>query len=77
MRIRGHWRLEALHHVRDITFAEDASRIRTGTAPRVIVSIRNLVIALQQAIGWTNHAAACDHYRDRPDHALQLLGLAI
>ncbi|GAA4384001.1 ISAs1 family transposase [Actinomadura verrucosospora] len=75
--IRGHWRLEALHHVRDVTFAEDASRVRTGTAPRVMASVRNLVIALQQAIGWTNHAAACDHYRDRPDHALQLLGLAI
>ena len=56
--IRGHWRLEALHHIRDVTFAEDASRIRTGAAPRVMASIRNLVIALQQAIGWTNHAAA-------------------
>jgi predicted transposase YbfD/YdcC len=75
--IRGHWRLEALHHIRDVTFAEDASRVRTGTAPRAMASIRNLAIALQQAIGWTNHAAACDHYRDRPDHALQLLGLAI
>lgn len=75
--IRGHWRLEALHHIRDVTFAEDASRVRTGTAPRAMASIRNLAIALQQAIGWSNHAAACDHYRDRPDHALQLLGLAI
>jgi predicted transposase YbfD/YdcC len=74
--IRGHWSLEALHHIRDTTFAEDASRIRTGTAPRAMATIRNLVIALQQTMGWTNHAAACDHYRDRPDHALQLLGLA-
>jgi predicted transposase YbfD/YdcC len=75
--IRGHWRLEALHHIRDVTWAEDASRIRTGQAPRALASLRNLAIALHQAMGWTNHAEACDHYRTRPDHALQLLGLAM
>jgi predicted transposase YbfD/YdcC len=32
--IRGHWGIEALHHLRDTTFAEDASQTRTGTAPR-------------------------------------------
>jgi predicted transposase YbfD/YdcC len=31
--IRGHWGIEALHHLRDTTFAEDASQVRTGTAP--------------------------------------------
>ncbi|MCK2213358.1 ISAs1 family transposase [Actinomadura sp. ATCC 31491] len=30
--IRGHWSIEALHHIRDVTYREDASRIRTGTA---------------------------------------------
>src|SRR5206468_12628457 len=28
--IRGHWGIEALHPVRDVTFAEDASQVRTG-----------------------------------------------
>ncbi|MFJ1708498.1 ISAs1 family transposase [Kitasatospora sp. NPDC088346] len=28
--IRDHWKVEALHHVRDTTFAEDASQLRTG-----------------------------------------------
>ena len=28
--IRGHWGIEALHHTRDTTFAEDASQVRTG-----------------------------------------------
>jgi hypothetical protein len=32
--IRDHWKIEALHHVRDTTFAEDASQLRTGNAPR-------------------------------------------
>jgi predicted transposase YbfD/YdcC len=30
--IRGHWGIEALHHLRDVTFAEDACQVRTGTA---------------------------------------------
>ncbi|XVQ16329.1 hypothetical protein ACQP1W_34765 [Spirillospora sp. CA-255316] len=40
-------------------------------------SLRNLATALRHSMGWTNHAAACDHYRAWPDHALQLLGLAM
>ncbi|MGW5306066.1 ISAs1 family transposase [Streptomyces griseoluteus] len=36
--IRGHWKIEALHHVRDTTFAEDASQLRTGNAPRAMAT---------------------------------------
>ena len=36
--IRGHWGIEAVHHLRDVTFAEDASQTRTGTAPRAMAS---------------------------------------
>jgi hypothetical protein len=33
--IRGHWTIEnGLHWVRDVTFAEDASQVRTSTAPQ-------------------------------------------
>jgi hypothetical protein len=39
--IRGHWGIEALHHNRDVTFAEDACQVRTGTAPRAMASLRN------------------------------------
>jgi hypothetical protein len=28
-RLRGHWAIEALHHVRDTTIAENASQVRT------------------------------------------------
>jgi predicted transposase YbfD/YdcC len=31
--LRGHWAIEALHHIRDVTFAEDDSQVRTGAAP--------------------------------------------
>ncbi|MFJ5036263.1 ISAs1 family transposase [Streptomyces sp. NPDC088560] len=37
--IRGHWLIEnQLHHVRDRTFREDASKIRTWHLPRVMAS---------------------------------------
>jgi predicted transposase YbfD/YdcC len=39
--IRGHWGIEALHHLRDVTFAEDASQTRTGNAPRAMASLHN------------------------------------
>ncbi|MFE5486136.1 ISAs1 family transposase [Streptomyces sp. NPDC056527] len=64
--IRGHWSVEALHHVRDVTFTEDASKVRTGSAPRAMATLRNLAIGLMRQAGWTNIAAAADHYRSRP-----------
>jgi hypothetical protein len=42
-----------------------------------MATFRNLAIGLARMIGWTNHAAATDHYRTHPDHGLQLLGLMI
>ncbi|WP_198359610.1 ISAs1 family transposase [Streptomyces fildesensis] len=71
--VQGHWSVEALHHVRDVTYAEDASRVRTGNAPRAMATLRNLAIGLMRQAGWGNIAAAADHYRSRPDHATALL----
>ncbi|MGW7203111.1 ISAs1 family transposase [Streptomyces sp. NPDC054837] len=75
MLIRGHWSVEALHHVRDMTFAEDASLIHTGTAPRAMATLRNIAIGLMRQAGWANLAAATHHYRSRPAHASELLHL--
>ncbi|GAA3305835.1 hypothetical protein [Nonomuraea dietziae] len=72
--IRGHWSIEALHHIRDVTYREDACRVRSGTAPRILATLRNLAIGLARLIGWTNVAAAIDHYRSHPADGLQLLG---
>ena len=43
---RSHWGIERLHYVRDVTFGEDASTVRTGHAPRNLATLRNLVIGL-------------------------------
>lgn len=73
--VQNHWSVEALHHIRDVTFGEDASRVRTGTAPRAMATLRNLAIGLMRQAGWTNIAAATDHYRSRPQHAIVMLRL--
>ncbi|MET8179059.1 hypothetical protein [Streptomyces sp. NPDC005336] len=71
----NHWSVEALHHIRDVTYGEDASRICTGTTPRAMATLRNLAIGLMRQAGWTNIAAATDHYRSRPQHATAMLRL--
>ena len=38
--VRGHWEIEnRLHWVRDVTYQEDKSLVRTGNAPRVMASL--------------------------------------
>ncbi|ANZ21570.1 transposase [Streptomyces noursei ATCC 11455] len=49
--VRGHWEIEALHHIRDTTLREDACRVRTGNAPRALATFRNLAIALARLDG--------------------------
>ncbi len=53
--LRGHWCIENnLHYVRDVTFGEDGSRVRTGSGPRVMASLRNIAIGIHRLNGETN-----------------------
>ncbi len=77
-RNRGHWGIEnGLHLRRDTTYAEDASRLRAGGAPRLFASIASTVVSVLNRAGLTNHAAARrDLAWDRTGlQALDLLGL--
>ncbi|MGW7041397.1 hypothetical protein ACWGDT_01470 [Streptomyces avermitilis] len=49
--IRSHGKIEALHHIRDVTFAEDASHLRTGSAPRAMATWRDLAIGALRLAG--------------------------
>jgi hypothetical protein len=73
--VRGHWGIEALHHIRDITSAEDASRVRTGTAPRAMASLRNLAVGILHAAGHRNIAAALRRNARDATRVLPLLGI--
>jgi len=43
---RGHWSIEILHYVRDVTFGEDRSTVQKEHAPRNMATLRHLVIGL-------------------------------
>ena len=43
-----------VHYVRDVTFGEDSSRIRTGFLPHLLAIARNLAINLYRQAGFTN-----------------------
>jgi hypothetical protein len=56
--VRGHWSVEnKVHYVRDVTYREDASRVRTGSRPRIMATLRNLAIGLIRQAGYTKIAA--------------------
>lgn len=75
--VRGHWGIEnRLHYVRDVTFGEDASQVRSGAAPQVLAALRNAVIGLLHQTGAQNVASAVRQYGWRPGAALQLLGIS-
>jgi predicted transposase YbfD/YdcC len=55
--VRGHWSAieNGVHHTRDVSFGEDASRIAHPTAVRVMATLRNLAIGIYNL------------HRERPD----------
>lgn len=73
--IRGHWSIEnRVHHVRDTTFDEDRSQVRTGTAPRVMATLRNIAIGLiRTADNSASIAAATRTLGRRVEQLLHLL----
>ena len=68
--LRGHWSIEALHWVRDVSFDEDRSQIRTGNGPQIMAALRNLVITALRLAGVTNIAAALRHHARDPHRPL-------
>jgi predicted transposase YbfD/YdcC len=75
--LRGHWAIEALHHVRDVTFCEDSSQTRTGAAPNVMACLRNLIIGVLSRAGPVNVAAALRRHARDPRRPLATLGISL
>lgn len=72
--IRGHWSIEnRLHWIRDVTFAEDHSQVRSGHGPQVMACLRNLAVSVHRLAGETNIAAACRRVSRCPDRVLSLI----
>jgi predicted transposase YbfD/YdcC len=74
--VRRHWRIEnKIHYVRDVTYREDASRVRTRSRPRVMATLRNLAIGLIRQAGYTRIAPVIRKIRYDIRLLLAILGL--
>ncbi|HEX3957282.1 MAG TPA: ISAs1 family transposase [Trebonia sp.] len=73
--IRGHWRVEHAHWLRDVIWKEDKSLIRTRNGPQVWSALTNLVITLFRIHGVTSYTAETRRNAQDPSRALQLLTL--
>ena len=68
--LRGQWAIEALHWIRDVSFDEDRSQVRTSNGPQVMAALRNLVITALRLAGITNIAKALPHHARDPHRPL-------
>jgi predicted transposase YbfD/YdcC len=73
--LRGHWAIAALHHLRDTTFAEDSSQVRTGVGPRSWRPCPTWSSACPGRAGPGNLAAALRHHARDPTRPLATLGI--
>ena len=68
---RDHWQIEnSLLHVRDVTFKEDASRVRAGEAPKVMAELRNAPLTIIRQSGQKPRPAR-EAYAARPRAAVK------
>ncbi len=71
---RDHWKVEnRLHWVRDMSFGEDACRVRTGSAPQILAGLRNASLRLLRADGVKNIASALRRHAAKPTEAIHLI----
>jgi predicted transposase YbfD/YdcC len=73
--VRGHWRVEHAHWLRDVIWKEDKSLIRTGNGPQIWSALTNLVITLFRIHGVTSYTEETRRCAQDPCHALRFLGI--
>jgi len=75
-RVRNHWSIENRSHwVRDVTFDEDRSQVRTKQGPRMMAILRNLAIAIIRLLGFDYLPTGLRTFAQRPRLVLNALGL--
>jgi hypothetical protein len=61
------------HRVRDVTFGEDASGVRSNSSPQVMTAFRYTAIHLLNGVKATSMAAAWRRFAALPHEALRLV----
>ena len=62
-----------MHWVRDVTYDEDRSQVRTGTRARVMATLRNTALGLLRATGITAIAPTLAALARRVERVIALL----
>jgi len=71
---RGHWAIEnGLHYRRDVTFKEDACRMKSHAAAEALAVFNNLALGIIRHAGWENVAEARRFYSAHIEQALRLI----
>jgi hypothetical protein len=73
--VPGQRTIEAIHQIRDTTYAEDASHVRTGHTPRIMATLRPPAISLLRLTGWNNITQATRHMTAHRTDAIGLTDL--
>jgi predicted transposase YbfD/YdcC len=73
--VRGHWRVEHAHWLRDVIWKEDKSLIRTGNGPQIWSALTNLVITLFRIHGVTSYTEETRRCAQDPRRTFRLLDL--
>jgi hypothetical protein len=74
--LRLHWTIEnRLHWVRDVTYDEDRSQIRTKNGPQAMACLKNLAISLVRLAGAEYVAKALRFCAQNVRSALRLMGI--
>jgi predicted transposase YbfD/YdcC len=74
--VRGQWTIEVLHWLRDTTWREDNSTVRTRSGPRVMASLRNLAISALRRAGRADITEATRWACRNMTRPFTILGLA-
>ena len=73
---RGHWEIENRnHYVRDVTFDEDRSQVRTQNEPPMMATLRSLAMSILRLTGVQNIAKATRHFAASARDTLRQFGL--
>ncbi len=75
--LRGHWRIETMHHRRDVVLAEDACRSRFSGLHRTLSSLRTLTLSLLHSLKPKNMAAQLDDFADSVQDLIAFLRLML
>jgi predicted transposase YbfD/YdcC len=73
--IRGHWRIETMHHRRDVVLAEDESRSKFSILQRTLATLRTLTLSLLQSLNPKNMAAQLNDFADHVQDLISFLRL--